>query len=457
MVLQMPRPFRKPETGVYYFRRIVPEDIRAITGKTEVRRSLKTKDPRTAARRFTEAAREVEKEWEELRREPESTALAGLDPQALSEDAMGMEGILDERDAHEDWEPTPKALRAAIRSRTGVSVALGAAEAVYRRKAVPDSPEGSQSFSLQDMLAGWWTEAKAAGRKPSTYESYRNTVAGLTKFLDHDDASQVSPEDVVSFKDHRLAKGVSAKTVKDSDLAALKTVFGWAVSNRKLPSNPTTGITIKLGKPQKLRGKGLTEEEARAILQAAMKVGGSTLPLTKTDAARRWVPWLAAYTGARVGELAQLRKQDVTKEGDHWVLLLTPEAGTIKTNEARKVVLHPHLVELGFPAFGEAAQPGHLFLKPAKSGDVLGPLQGLKNRLAEFSRSIVSDPNVAPMHGFRHRFKTVGMDCGISTRVLDAIQGHAARTAGDGYGDVTVKAMAMAMEKVPRVVVESSS
>ena len=34
---------------------------------------------------------------------------------------------------------------------------------------------------------------------------------------------------------------------------------------------------------------------------------------------------------------------------------------------------------------------------------------------------------------------------------LDAIQGHAARTAGDSYGDVTVKAMAMAMERVPRV------
>jgi hypothetical protein len=121
MVLQMPRPFKKPETGVYYLRRIVPADIRALTGKTEVRRSLKTKDPRTAARRFTEAARAVEKEWEELRREPASTALASLNPQDLIEDAMGMEGILDERAAPEDWEPTPKALRASIRARTGVS------------------------------------------------------------------------------------------------------------------------------------------------------------------------------------------------------------------------------------------------------------------------------------------------------------------------------------------------
>ncbi len=60
------------------------------------------------------------------------------------------------------------------------------------------------------------------------------------------------------------------------------------------------------------------------------------------------------------------------------------------------------------------------------------------------SRSIVSDPNVAPMHGWRHRFKTVGMEAGIPTRVLDAIQGHAPRTAAEGYGEVTIKTMVAA-------------
>ena len=60
--------------------------------------------------------------------------------------------------------------------------------------------------------------------------------------------------------------------MKDSDLSGLKTLFGWAVSNRKLSSNPATGITIKLGKPKKLRGKGLTEDETKALLHAALKV-----------------------------------------------------------------------------------------------------------------------------------------------------------------------------------------
>jgi integrase len=315
----------------------------------------------------------------------------------------------------------------------------------------------AQALTLSGMLEGWWREAQAAGRKPSTHESYSATTAALVAFLGHDDARRVTPDDIVRFKDHRLSpinsrtgKLISAKTVKDSDLAGLKTLFGWAVSNRKLPTNPATGITIKLGKQAKLRGKGFTDEEAKAILSAALRHqrGGES---AGTFAAKRWVPWLAAYTGARVGELAQLRKQDVAQEGEHWTIRLTPEAGTIKTNEARKIVLHSHLVELGFPTFVESAPAGHLFLKVRTDGDVLGPLQGLKNRLAEFAREIITDPNVAPMHGWRHRFKTVGMEAGIPTRVLDAIQGHAPRTAAEGYGEVTIKTMAEAIGRLLRV------
>jgi hypothetical protein len=133
---------------------------------------------------------------------------------------------------------------------------------------------------------------------------------------------------------------------------------------------------------------------------------------------------------------------------------VTPEAGTVKTNEARKIVLHLHLIEQGFADFVASAPSGHLFLKLGKQGDVLGPLQGLKNRLAEFARAIVTDPNVAPNHGWRHRFKTVGMEAGIPPRILDAIQGQAARSVADTYGDVTVTTMAREIEKLPRIAID---
>jgi integrase len=318
-------------------------------------------------------------------------------------------------------------------------------------------PPRSATVTLAGLVDAWWQEAKAAGRKPSTYESCRNTVAGLVMLLGHDDATRVTPEDVIRFKDHRLAsvhprtrKPISAKTVKDSDLSGLKTLFGWAVVNRMLPANSATGITIKLGKPTRLRSKGLSDAEARAILTAASKVvRGGERP--ETAAAKRWVPWLCAYTGARVGELAQLRKQDLRQEGEHWVITITPEAGTVKTNEAREVVLHPHLVEQGFPEFVKGAPDGHLFLRPAKNGNVLGPLQGVKNRLQEFARAIVTDRNVAPNHGWRHRFKTIGMEAGIQNRVLDAIQGQAPASVADHYGDVTLRTMSDAIAKFPRI------
>lgn len=322
----------------------------------------------------------------------------------------------------------------------------------------PVEPPKSK-VSLKGLVDDWWKEAQATGLKPSTHESYSNTMGRFIKFLKHDDASCVTPEDVIAFKDFRLSsknpvtgKPISAKTVKDSDIAGLKSVFGWAVANRRIASNPAEGVTIKVGKRQKLREKGFTAAEAKALLTAASESRpGNDRPTTA--AAKRWVPWLMAYSGARVGEIAQLRKEDVVKEGDDWVMNITPEAGPVKTNEARRVVVHPHVIEQGFGAFVAAAKAGHLFLTPSASGDVRGPLRGLKNRLTDAAREVVKDRNIAPNHGWRHRFKTIGMEAGIDHRILDVIQGHAPKTQGESYGDVTLKTIAAAIGKLPRYVV----
>lgn len=42
-----------------------------------------------------------------------------------------------------------------------------------------------------------------------------------------------------------------------------------------------------------------------------------------------------------------------------------------------------------------------------------------------------------------------GLELEIAPRVIDAIQGHAGRTAGDNYGDVTLKARIGAIWKLP--------
>jgi integrase len=318
-------------------------------------------------------------------------------------------------------------------------------------RAKEDSKCGASDDSLSALVEHWWKEAKVAGRKQSTYESYRNTVAKLVGFLKHDQASRVTPQDIVRYKDHRLQGGASAKTVKDSDLAGLKTVFGWAVMNRRMASNPAEGLTIKVGKSRKLRSKGFYDQEASAILKYARSfAAGREAP--KLAAAKRWVPWLCAFTGARVGEMLQLRKEDVRREGKHWVVHVTPEAGPVKTDEARDVVLHRQVIEEGFLEFYESSKSGYIFIDP-KTGD-LGVRKAVKtarNKVNAFVREVVKDPNVDPSHGWRHRFKTVGIEQEVAMRVLDAIQGHAPRNASEDYGDVTITAKAKAIGRFPNI------
>lgn len=320
------------------------------------------------------------------------------------------------------------------------------------KDAVPFAPR----VSLTKLVSSWWEEAEATGSKISTYEAYNIAMALFVEFLAHDDASRVAKQDVINFKDHRLKsinsrtkQRISAKTVKDRDLSGLKSIFGWAVANGKLKANPAEGVTLKVGKKAKLRTSGFTDDEAIAILQkASTHTRGNEKP--KMFVAKKWVPWLCAYSGARVGEMIQLRKEDVRKVSGYWAMHITPEAGTVKTNEARDVVLHAHLIEMGFPEFVEKSDDGHLFLTPSKKGGVRGPLIALRNRLGEFVREVVKDKNVAPNHGWRHRFKTIGMEEGVDHRILDSIQGQKPRSVAETYGDVTLKTQANAISKFPR-------
>lgn len=317
----------------------------------------------------------------------------------------------------------------------------------------PATRQVTVGVSLEGLADSWWKEAKSAGLSASTHESYRNAIKALVEFLGHDDAPRVTTEDIIRFKDHLLGtnnpktgKTISAKTVKDSYLSALRSVFGWAVTNRKITSNPASGVTIKVAKRVKVRETWFTPAEIEAILSASTRVTKGTKEPSQRHALKRWVPWLCAYTGARVGEIVQLRKQDLRQESGVWIISITPEAGRVKNKQRREVPLHPHLAELGFPKFLRSAPDGYLFMW---SGEDRGAWRSAKNRLTDFVRTIVTDPNVQPNHGWRHTFKTIGSEAGIQDKVLDAICGHDPRTVGESYGGVTLAAKARAMEMFP--------
>ena len=63
MVCAIGTPRRHPESGIYWFRKRVPERLRARVGRREIKFSLGTRDPAIARLKNLEAILEVERAW----------------------------------------------------------------------------------------------------------------------------------------------------------------------------------------------------------------------------------------------------------------------------------------------------------------------------------------------------------------------------------------------------------
>lgn len=314
--------------------------------------------------------------------------------------------------------------------------------------------------SILGLFDGYVSERKPA---PATIKAWRRHLSAFVVFLGHDDATKITPEEVIAWKSHLLNKagkhgtGLSAKTVGETYLSALKTTFRWAVEENKLSANPAANARVRGPKRVYSRERGLTKDEAHSILAATLLPPPVRLSPERA-LARRWVPWICAYTGARVNEITQLRGMDVALIDGIWTIRITPDAGRIK-NVARTVALHPHLVEQGFPEIAKATS-GYLFFDPSlrRGGSDENPQsKKVGEHLAAWVRGIgVSDPDVQPNHGWRHRFKTESRRVRMDPEIRDRVQGHVPRTEGEGYGDVPPDVMLREISRLPKYVVPFS-
>lgn len=331
-------------------------------------------------------------------------------------------------------------------------------------EAVIDEPF-SEPLSLRHLLEQHLKRLEGNGGGLSARKAWTRCFEDLLQFLkvarglkgsaiqQADDARRLSAEEVIAWRDAKL-ETLSPKTVKDVWLASLKSVLSDAVADRLLPTNVAKGVKVRMYAAPVLREKGFTDAEAVAILKRCLeyKPAHRDNPANRESehvtAAKRWGPWLCAFTGARVTEILQLRKSDVRTLDDVRYLHITPEAGSVKSKKYRDVPLHQQLVDIGFLKFVERSPDGPLFHSADADPKKL-PAQAVSARVGKWLQSEKLIPEgVQPSHGWRHRFKTLSREAGLDPHVVDSIQGHTGRTASDGYGDVTLRAKKAAIDKL---------
>lgn len=521
MVLRMTRPHKRLDSSFLSYRKRVPDDLRAIIGKSEIKISLKTRDPVEAKIAHARVAAEIEARWAQLRRgvisvsHQQAVAMSGeiykelvaahqanpgeprewtakllgdwafLRPEKVRVIKMGsspektgewMEKVRLNRHGHivqayldrngyrvdnESLIRIKKATNAAIMQ--GREHLLRNAEGDYRPdpngdrfgvleldtvRAAPDGDALGQASPL-DVFDQYAKESKLSA---ATIKRWRPIVAKVEK--EHPRIADITPEWCIGWKNRLVESGLSNNGIRNAYLASMRSLCNWAVSNKEMASNPFKDVTVKADKKKQMRQKGLLDSEAATILTATYA------PIPKSfspqhAAARRWVPWLCAYLGARVGEIGQLRGMDIKQDEGVWLVWITPDAGSTKNESARYVALHPHLIEQGFLKFVQKSGAGPLFYDPRRrrKGSEQNPQsKKIGERIAKWVRELgVDDPNVSPNHGWRHRFKTVARKVKMDVGARDYMQGHVPATEGEAYGDFPPDVLLHEIAKLPRI------
>jgi integrase len=220
--------------------------------------------------------------------------------------------------------------------------------------------------------------------------------------------------------------------VPEEDLAAPKTVhqyYKWimgvfAYAKRDTVAYiETSPCTIKRDFTANVRGI-FSDSELRTLIKAAKK---------ERTAWKKWIVYLGIFTGARRGELAQLRKSDIkfdNETGRHYLLITdSHENQNLKTDNAkRKIPVHQELVKAGFIDYVKGCGE-RVFDEIANANQVTAWMPRHMEKL-NIPRLNELD-HMRSFHSIRHTFITKRMsEPNINVNLLQQIVGHELSSLG---------------------------
>jgi integrase len=236
---------------------------------------------------------------------------------------------------------------------------------------------------------------------------------------------------------------LSNRTVK-AMLQNVRTVMNWGRHNDPAnffpAGNPLNGIKAPdyTTLPSYLRA--FTMDEAKLVLAAARK---------EEKAMFRWIPWLCAYSGMRVSEAGNLRKEDFFEVGGRWFWKVTTVgARSLKTaSSERRIPVHKALADEGLIDFVKAAKPGRLFKGDTKDAVLIQP------RISTWVRGFIpfdQRPELSPNHGWRHLFEDFCRRDHVPEDARNYMTGRTDGSSQELYGrsDVMLPGLAAAMDQI---------
>lgn len=326
----------------------------------------------------------------------------------------------------------------------------------------PHATGAGQEVLTARRVYDLWAEKRLGKLADDTLRRYKPTLYSLSTFSKDRDVRQMTDVDIHAWAKHRVTEGITARTVNRNDLVAVNSVFNYMMSlngDRLLQHNPAAKVKLDEDVRQESRENHFRQHEIKAILTASSRVQiGGKFP--RAAASRRWAPWIAAYSGARIQEIVGLRRNEVRVESNIWIF----DFKRTKTYVPRRVPIHEHLLELGLLDYIRSVPEGPLFFdgadpdardKADEERDYAKktPEEMRSSELATWVRHVAKlDKDVDPNHFWRHTFKTIAQSRRVrmEERWRDALTGHSVQSVGRKYEHPDIEDLAEAMAMFPR-------
>lgn len=258
---------------------------------------------------------------------------------------------------------------------------------------------------------------------------------------------------------------ISART-RAKYVSEVSAFFTWARREGYVEKNPFDDLHEQLpNRPAKSRT--FTDAQLGTLFSSPLFVGfrsedarGIATPgETRACDWRFWLPILAAFTGARQGELAQLELADVReKEGIQFLRITNQGEDPLKSLKnaysRRSIPLHSRVLELGFIPYVERIRSsGSSQIFPELLRDKRGAFADVSKFYQKYFRWIglnKEEDRRIVFHSFRHRF-TDELRRSFTEHQIKPLLGHSGVGTTGGYGEKEALSLQVRREMIETV------
>ena len=267
-------------------------------------------------------------------------------------------------------------------------------------------------ITVEELIEKYFEAVKMKGAAPKTVRKYHADLDKLKMFCDEKNirlARQFSENDLYTYRQYLVGKKYADKTVQGA-IVLVKQTFKWAWRQKILAVYGLEAVSFPKAKagPQPC----FTTIQADTLIQNG--VGEEKVAFA-----------LMGYAGLRIGEVEQLRWEDIVAKGKQFTMIHVRRGGsngTTKDREERFVPIHPKIAELLPRKKGN----GVIFAN-IKARELL---KRLKTLCAECK---FNNPTQYKLHSFRHYFASMCANHHVAYRKALAWLGHSSSDILDLY------------------------